>query len=128
MLRRPWTVEDELLHLLFSRPMRELDPAVLREFVRMVGQAPATRWASIKQYVGILRFDARDRLRGLRAPTLVITGDHDLMVAPANAEVLAREIPDARLVQIRGGAHALLRPFAEELDRLVHGFLAEAAS
>jgi pimeloyl-ACP methyl ester carboxylesterase len=53
----------------------------------------------------ILRHDAFDRLPGIRHPTLVVTGSDDVVVPVGNAELLARAIPEARLVTIAGAGH-----------------------
>ncbi len=46
-------------------------------------------------------FDSRQSLRNIRVPTLVISGDHDISTPWAgNGEVLAREIPNARSLQL----------------------------
>jgi aminoacrylate hydrolase len=70
----------------------------------------------------LLAHDARDRLRNIRAPTLVIAADDDVLVPRSLSEVIAGEIAGARLhVFARGGHHfpqtqteaynALLREF-----------------
>ena len=50
------------------------------------------------------RYDLRPQLGALRAPTLVITGDHDFFGRPAADEIVAR-IPDARLVVLDRAGH-----------------------
>jgi 3-oxoadipate enol-lactonase len=123
-LRAPWRVDDNLLHLLFSADEGAVDPAVLAEFRRVAARAPASAWASAKQYLAILRHDTYGRLPSIAAPTLVVTGDQDLMVAPGHSAVLAERIPGARLVVFPRTGHALLRARATELDGLLADFLA----
>lgn len=50
--------------------------------------------------------DTVDRLGQIAAPTLVITGDADLLIPPSNSDLLAARIPGARLQKIAGGSHA----------------------
>jgi 3-oxoadipate enol-lactonase/4-carboxymuconolactone decarboxylase len=46
-------------------------------------------------------FDSRETLRKIRVPTLVISGDRDISTPwTGNGEVLAREIPNARSLQL----------------------------
>jgi 3-oxoadipate enol-lactonase / 4-carboxymuconolactone decarboxylase len=46
-------------------------------------------------------FDSRDILRQIRVPTLVISGDGDISTPwSGNGEILAREIPNARALQL----------------------------
>ncbi len=49
--------------------------------------------------------DRRKRLRGVRAPTLVIHGDSDPLVRPAAGKALAKAIPNAELRIIEGMGH-----------------------
>ena len=51
------------------------------------------------------RHDATDVLSSVRVPTLVITGDKDVMTPPFTAERIHRSIVGSRLVVIRGGTH-----------------------
>jgi len=49
--------------------------------------------------------DTVDRLGQISAPTLVLTGDSDMLIPCANSDVLAAAIPGARLQKIAGGSH-----------------------
>src|SRR5215211_4792661 len=49
----------------------------------------------------------RERLRELAIPTLVVHGRHDPFFPVGNAEALAREIPDARLLVLERAATAI---------------------
>jgi pimeloyl-ACP methyl ester carboxylesterase len=57
------------------------------------------------QLVAAAGHDAAARLGGLAVPTLVVHGDEDRMVPPANGRALASEIPGARLVEVADAAH-----------------------
>jgi poly(3-hydroxyalkanoate) depolymerase len=61
-------------------------------------------------------------LRLIRQPTLVIAGDDDPIVPVANARIMARLIPDARLHVYRGGHIALITE-ASEFAPVVEDFL-----
>ena len=51
------------------------------------------------------RPDARDRLREIAIPTLVVVGEEDALTPPADSEEMAEAIPGARLVRIAGAGH-----------------------
>ncbi|HEY7604354.1 MAG TPA: alpha/beta fold hydrolase [Gaiellaceae bacterium] len=51
------------------------------------------------------RFDARDEIASIEAPTLVVAGADDTATPPADGGYLARRIPDADLVVLPGAAH-----------------------
>jgi proline iminopeptidase len=49
--------------------------------------------------------DLRGELRSIRAPTLVVVGDEDMIAGPVCAEAILRELPDGRLSTIRDSGH-----------------------
>jgi 3-oxoadipate enol-lactonase len=51
------------------------------------------------------RFEFRERLREIRAPTLVIVGAQDTATPPGDAEQIAARIPGAQLRLIEGAGH-----------------------
>jgi pimeloyl-ACP methyl ester carboxylesterase len=51
--------------------------------------------------------DLEIALSAIEAPTSILIGDHDRIVRPASARVLADQIPGARLVVCPGGGHLL---------------------
>ncbi len=65
------------------------------------------------------------RLPSLQAPTLVLHGELDRMVSPANAELLAERIPRARLAIVPGTGHVPLLERPEEVRDLVLDWMAE---
>ena len=79
--------------------------------------------AILGQVEAIMGHRATDRLREITAPTLVITGDADLLVSPANSDVLARNIPGAKLVKIPGGSHGFNFETPDVFNREVIDFL-----
>jgi pimeloyl-ACP methyl ester carboxylesterase len=79
------------------------------------------------QLAAALGHDALDRLGTVRAPTLVVHGEEDRMVAPANARLLAGAIPGAELETWPGTGH--LYPTDEPAaDRAIAAWLSERSS
>ena len=83
-------------------------------------QDPAGYEAQIQ---AVLNHDALDRLGGIDAPTLVITGDDDRVIPGANSEVLAERIPGARLEVIAGAGHVFFVERPEETLAVLEAFL-----
>jgi 3-oxoadipate enol-lactonase len=83
--------------------------------------------AILGQVAAVMSHKATDRLHRISAPTLVITGDADRLIPPANSEILAREIPNARLVKVPGGSHGFNFETPDVFNREVLAFLAEEA-
>ena len=64
-----------------------------------------------------------DRLQLIQSPTLVITGTGDRIVPPAMSDILVSRIPNARLVKVEGGSHALHVEMKRRFNREVLDFL-----
>ena len=80
--------------------------------------------AILGQVAAVMSHKATDRLHQITAPTLVITGDADRLIPPANSDVLARNIPGATLVKIPGGSHGFNFETPAVFNRAVLEFLA----
>jgi pimeloyl-ACP methyl ester carboxylesterase len=80
--------------------------------------------AILGQVEAVMGHRATDRLHQITAPTLVITGDADLLVSPANSDILARNIPGAKLVKVPGGSHGFNFETPDVFNREVLDFLA----
>jgi pimeloyl-ACP methyl ester carboxylesterase len=92
---------------LFSKDFRDAHPERVAEYIVPFGEHRAPPWAVAWQTLAIACFARRSSLRRVRAPTLVLHGDQDVMSPPANAELLAREIPRAELHLVPGAGHAV---------------------
>lgn len=84
--------------------------------------------AIMAQVAATQAHDTLERLGAITAPTLVVTGDGDLLIPPANSDVIAARIPGARLEKIPGGSHAFNFETPELFNRTVLDFLAEASA
>jgi pimeloyl-ACP methyl ester carboxylesterase len=91
------------------------------ELVRqmMMECPPATRLESPRALIGL---DLTGALPHVALPTLVIVGTADVLTPPAQAKLIARLIPGARLEVFPGGGHMLMLERAAELDRLIIDF------
>ena len=88
----------------FTPALRERDPQLVARF------REAFEAVSDEGYAGCCEalsgWDFRDRLGEIRAPALVLAGDHDPTAPPEpEGRVLAEGIPGARLVVIPDAAH-----------------------
>lgn len=67
--------------------------------------------------------DLRSQLPGLRAPTLIVSGQHDRITPSAAGRYLAGALPQARWTEIRRAGHAPFISHREEFLREVDAFL-----
>jgi pimeloyl-ACP methyl ester carboxylesterase len=79
------------------------------------------------QLLGIASWDAYDRLHRITVPTLVIHGEADRLILPANAAIIAQRIPGAKLVWIPHANHIFWTDQPDFTHRAVLEFLAAHA-
>jgi 3-oxoadipate enol-lactonase len=84
--------------------------------------------AYARQASAYLQHDVLDRLSAVRAPTLVIGGEQDLLTPPWIVEEVASAIPRAQFKLLRGDGSSHLLPLerAAEFNQLVEDFLSDA--
>lgn len=93
---------------LFDRETLENRPEVARRYSGILLKWPVSTEILSKQWEALLKHDTFDRLPQITAPTLVLTGNADLLIPPENSEILAGRIPGAELKIIPGGGHQVL--------------------
>ncbi len=116
-------IVDKNLPIFLSRRFLTEDPQGVEEYRRaQVSTDLQPEYAFQAQLAAIVEFDCRERLGGLRAPTLIITGTEDQLVPKENAHLLASAIPASELVEIPGAGHALHAECRDLLNDLVDRF------
>ena len=110
------------LPLMFTADFIEKNP----DFVEIVAQRffrhPISREAYTRQLAAIQDFDAHDRLRRIKVPTLILHGRKDVLIPPENGSILAAAIPKAKFVYFENSAHVLAEEMREAL-RILTDFL-----
>jgi 3-oxoadipate enol-lactonase len=107
----------------FTAPYRAAHPEVMERIGALIRATPVAGYVGCAE--AISRIDVTDRLKGIRAPTLVIVGDQDLGTPPAMSEAIAAAIPGARLEVIPDASHLSNIEQAEAFNRLLLDFLSE---
>ena len=72
------------------------------------------------------RFDSRSWLDAIQVPTLVIAGDVDCVIVPAQAKELASGIPGAHLALLPGAGHAVPLSHPAEVAALITSWIRRA--
>lgn len=83
----------------------------------MVGQGVKAQLAAIET------FDSRPRLQDLKARTLVLAAEHDLLVSPTSCEKLAQAIPDATFQTLPEAGHSCMLETSAAFNAAVLEFL-----
>jgi pimeloyl-ACP methyl ester carboxylesterase len=90
------------------------------------------RFTSLQGYMaqlqGILSWEAYSRLSAIRVPTLVIHGESDRLVPPANGRLIAERIPGARLVMLPQASHIFTTDQPKAALAAILDFLSEQSS
>ena len=115
-------VRENLL-LAFSADYLRDAPDEVARIARLRAENPVPEYVYQRQLQAAVGFDAAPRVHAIAAPTLVVTGDADVIVPPENSRNLAAAIPGARLRVVRGGSHTFFIERAAEFNRLVADFI-----
>jgi hypothetical protein len=71
--------------------------------------------------------DKREALAAMSgAEVLVMVGDRDLLIPAAHSEEIARRLPDAEHVVVRGGGHLVMLEHPDVIDAYVLGLTERA--
>jgi 3-oxoadipate enol-lactonase len=66
-----------------------------------------------------------EQVRGLRAPTLLIVGEHDVIAPPAIMKMFQSYVPQSVLAEVAGAGHSVYFEKPQEFNHLVLEFLAD---
>lgn len=89
-----------------------------------------TRSREVEYFHGVRRLlpsirdvDLLERLPAITCPSLVMVGDADALVGVAPSRAIAAAIPDAELLLVPGGGHAVTLERPQAVNRALLGFL-----
>lgn len=100
-----------------------LDDEVFAELVQALGELDTE--AYLKNLRSINAHDAEDVLERIDVPTLLITGDRDIFTPRALAQSMARRIPRAEILVVRGGTHYTAVEFPELVSLRIERFFSD---
>ena len=118
VIRRGWPLGYTAKYIAQHRDLLEAAIPRLLKF-------PTPPYAFQRQLEGTYTLKTYDRLPQIKAPTLVITGAEDVLIPAKNSEILAAQIPGAKLHIIPGVGHAFM---GEGRDAFVEVFVPFAKS
>ena len=111
-----------LVGLAFNKPLYRFTFGLLaRVQTRFIGTSGRVGIAG--QSEACLKHDTLERLSSITAPTLVIVGNADRIIKPVSSEIIASQIPNARLVKVQGGSHYFSFEMRNVFNREVLSFL-----
>jgi pimeloyl-ACP methyl ester carboxylesterase len=107
-----------------ARAVRYMAPSFLP--VLAADAVRAGPWTLFRAAREAVESDLEARCEGVRAPTLVVWGEHDCVVPPAFGRRLAACLPDGELVVIEGAGHNPMWDRPGPFNRAVLDFLGRA--
>ncbi len=115
-------VRENLL-LAFSQDYLERQQDEVQSVIRMRANSHVPEHAYLRQLQAAREFNTEARVAEIAVPTLVITGDSDIIVPAENSRNLAAKIPAAELCVIENGSHTFFIEQADEFNRVVMNFI-----
>ena len=126
--RNGFNSEERIRRILlpaFSPDFVRSHPGEVDEVIKLRLANPVVEEAFNAQLKAGIGFDAESRVGGIKAPTLVLSGEADAIVPVQNSRNLAEQIPGARLRLVAGGSHLFFIEQADEFNRIVTEFLVQ---
>ena len=99
------------------------EPETVMTFAEGLNSEEVPEHIYASQFEAAVNFNVESRVGEIASPTLVVSGDADVIVPVQNSRNLAARIPGATLRIIEGGSHTFFIERAEEFNQLVTEFL-----
>ena len=91
--------------------------------VRMRATNEVPEHIYMSQLQAAMSFNTESRLAEIKSPTLVLSGDADIIVPVQNSRNLAAKIPGAKLQIVEGGSHTFFIEQAGTFNQILEEFL-----
>jgi len=75
------------------------------------------------QWSAVAMHDTASRVKDIKPPTLLITGEVDRLIPAGNTSAIAAKIPQARVVTLSGAGHMFWIEAADEAEAAMRAFL-----
>ncbi len=105
--------------LILSRGSRELAEAVIERVTPAYRAAPTTTESFVYQLLACALHSTGRDLRRIRTPTIVVTGDDDIVMGRRSSRFLASRIPNAHLEIVPGCGHGINFTHPETVARAI---------
>ncbi|MCC6509805.1 MAG: alpha/beta fold hydrolase [Pirellulaceae bacterium] len=117
-----WSAVSPMLPKLLSQRTLENDLETTAQIKAMMAAVRPTTIAAIQQAMAD-RHDFSGELSMIHVPTLVITGEHDVISPPAENQEWAARIPSSQMHSIAGAAHLPMVEAANDFNQALLQFL-----
>jgi 3-oxoadipate enol-lactonase len=107
---------------LMGKTTREMRPDLVDGALRMMRKMSPEGVAQVQRGMAA-RPDSRDTLKTINVPTMLVTGDEDLMTGVNEAEFIRQQIPGSQLCVIPKAGHYSPWEQAEDATKILRVFL-----
>jgi pimeloyl-ACP methyl ester carboxylesterase len=111
----PEEIAKTVIPLILTESFIKKNPDFVELSLQQILRAPISNEAFTRQVNAIMEFDTYERLSQIKVPTLVLHGKQDILIPPENGSILAKAIPNAKLVYLKNSAHGLV----EDMDKVI---------
>jgi pimeloyl-ACP methyl ester carboxylesterase len=118
----PSRMARRMIDLALNKPLYRLTGGLLAK-IQLLTVKPSDRIGLDGQKLACNSHNTLTRLRHIKVPTLVIVGTQDHIIKPSSSDVIASQIPHARIVKVEGGSHALNMEHKNLFNQTVMEFL-----
>jgi pimeloyl-ACP methyl ester carboxylesterase len=97
------------------------DPQIIAQSIQLMEQTPV----SVIQgdFQACSQFQRQDEIGGIKAPTLILVGDQDVMTPPGSSRFLQEKIPASQLAVIPGSGHMIMLEKHQEVNQAIREFI-----
>jgi pimeloyl-ACP methyl ester carboxylesterase len=108
---------ERALRFNFTSDFIDSNPELVELLIQRTLKAPTSGEVLLRQRTAIMNEPERfDRLSGIKVPTIVLSGKRDILCPPENGSILAKAMPNAKLVFFEKSGHALI----EDMEEVIH--------
>jgi pimeloyl-ACP methyl ester carboxylesterase len=99
------------------------EPQIMNEIMQPRAAGEVSEDMYRVQLNAAVKFNTEERLAAITCPTLIVSGDADVIVPVQNSYNLARQIANAELRLVSGGSHTFFMEQADEFNRVLREWL-----
>ncbi len=124
--RYGWKEEfyDTMEPVIFSPDFMEKNRTMLDERREQVNEFPEDFFKGFETLTdAFLELDITDQLENIKSPTLIISGEDDILKRPKFGKLIAEKVPNSEFILMEDVSHALVLEDPQEFTKLVREFI-----
>lgn len=115
---------EKMAPILLSPEFQAANAGKVKDFEARVASIKVKKSVILRQMKATFGFDVTHRLQEIRVPTLVMTGDRDILIDHGHSDLLAQSIQGAVLKKFPGAGHGFIVERYDEVLATLYAFWA----